>query len=260
MGKTALITGAAGGIGLAIAQRFARDGMSVVMADMKAETGEREAAGIRAQGGNALFVPCDTTDEAAVDALIARTEAFAGPPDVVVCSAGIAQGGKPFYETALADFEKVLDVNLIGPFLVGKAAANRMIALGRTGSIIHISSVGGVLGVANSPAYCVSKAGLTMLTKVMALALATKGIRVNAIGPGPTWSPLTRASLDEDATQMMLSRTPIGRFGDVEEIAGVAAFLASDDASYIIGQTIYADGGRLALNYVVPPAVSGGGT
>jgi len=108
---------------------------------------------------------------------------------------------------------------------------------------------GGVLAVAESPAYCVSKAGLGMLTKTMALALAPHGIRVNAIGPGPTTTPMT-ANLPPEAIDMMLSRTPLGRFGDATEMAGVAAFLASDDAGFVTGQTIYADGGRLALNYL----------
>jgi len=132
---------------------------------------------------------------------------------------------------------------------MGKAVARRMVEAQRPGVIIHISSVGAVLGVPESYAYCVSKAGLGMLTKTMALALAKHGVRVNAIGPGPTESPMT-AHLPEAVRKMMLSRTPLGRFGQAEEMAGVAAFLASDDASYITGQTIYADGGRLALNYV----------
>ena len=108
-----------------------------------------------------------------------------------------------------------------------------------------------MLGVETSPAYCTSKGGLSMLTKVMALAMARHGVRVNAIGPGPTWSPMTEAALDQPAIDMMLSRTPLGRFAEADEVAGVAAFLASEDASYVTGQTLYADGGRLALNYVM---------
>ena len=127
-----------------------------------------------------------------------------------------------------------------------------MIAAGRKGTVIHISSVGAVLAVADTPAYCVSKAGLGMLTKTMALALAPHGIRVNAIGPGPTVTPMTGALPDEAVARMLL-RTPLGRFGEAEEMAGVAAFLAGPDASYITGQTIYADGCRLALNYTMPP-------
>jgi NAD(P)-dependent dehydrogenase (short-subunit alcohol dehydrogenase family) len=248
----ALVTGAAGGIGLAIAQRYAADGMHVVMSDLPGSAGEAEAQAIRDQGGSAVFEACDATDEAAVDALVCRA-GDAGRLSVAVCSAGISKGGKPFHETPLEDFVAVLNVNLVGAFILGKAAANRMIADGTQGSIIHISSVGAVLGVETSPAYCTSKGGLGMLTKVMALAMAKHGIRVNAIGPGPTWSPMTRNSLDDAAVATMLSRTPIGRFAEAEEIAGVAAFLAGKDSSYVTGQTLYADGGRLALNYVVAP-------
>ena len=251
-GKVAIITGAAGGIGLAIAQRYARDGVRVVMTDLQAALGEQEAEAMRATGGWARFIACDTSDEAAVVALIETVETEVGPIKLAVCSAGISKGGQPFYDTSLEDFTKVLTVNLIGPFIVGKAVARRMIANGVRGSIIHISSVGAVLAVETSPAYCTSKGGLSMLTKVMALAMARHGVRVNAIGPGPTWSPMTEAALDQPAVDMMLSRTPLGRFAEADEIAGVAAFLAGEDSAYITGQTLYADGGRLALNYVVP--------
>jgi NAD(P)-dependent dehydrogenase (short-subunit alcohol dehydrogenase family) len=250
-GRIALITGAAGGIGLAIARRYAKDGMRVILTDLPGDQGEVEAGAIRQTGGWARFEGLDTTSESAVEALFDTVEAEVGPVEVVVCSAGISTGGVPFQEMPLEVFTQVINVNLFGPFIVGKAAANRMIASGTRGAIIHISSVGSVLGVETSPAYCTSKGGLGMLTKVMALAMAKHGIRVNAIGPGPTWSPMTHASLDQPAVDMMLSRTPMGRFAESDEIAGVAAFLASADSSYITGQTIYADGGRLALNYVV---------
>lgn len=252
-GKVAIITGAAGGIGLAIARRYARDGVRVVMTDLQAQLGEQEAEAIRAAGGWARFIACDTADEAAVEALAETVETEVGAIAVAVCSAGISKGGRPFYDTPLEDFTQVLSVNLVGPFIVGKAVARRMIASGVKGSIIHVSSVGAVLGVETSPAYCTSKGGLSMLTKVMALAMARHGVRVNAIGPGPTWSPMTHAALDQPAIDMMLSRTPLGRFAEADEVAGVAAFLAGEDSSYITGQTLYADGGRLALNYVVPP-------
>ena len=249
--KTALITGAAGGIGLAIARRYAADGARVVLSDVQEAQGRREAQALCDAGGRAAFIRCDTSDEAEVEALVEAAEQAFGAVDIAVCSAGISHATAPFYETNAADFERVLKINLVGPFLVGKAVARRMVAAGRQGTIIHISSVGAVLAVADAPAYCVSKAGLGMLTKTMALALAPHGIRVNAIGPGPTATPMTSA-LDAEAVARMLTRTPLGRFGEAEEMAGVAAFLAGDDASYITGQTIYADGGRLALNYVMP--------
>jgi len=255
-GKVAVITGAAGGIGLAIAQRYAADGARVVLTDVQADKGEAEAKALADQGLDACFRSLDAGDETQIEALIEDVEATLGPVEIAVCSAGMARATGVFYEAETADFEAVLKLNLIGPFLMGKAVARRMVAAGRRGSIIHISSVGAVLGVAESYAYCVSKAGLGMLTKTMALALAPHGIRVNAIGPGPTDSPMT-AHLPEAARSMMLSRTPLGRFGEASEMAGVAAFLASDDASYVTGQTIYADGGRLALNYVVDTKLNG---
>lgn len=249
-GKIAVITGAAGGIGLAIAQRYAADGACVVLTDVQADKGESEARAMTDQGLDASFLPLDAGDEAQIEALVERVEATLGPIDIAVCSAGTARATGVFYEAETADFEAVLKLNLIGPFLMGKAVARRMVKTGRKGSIIHISSVGAVLGVAESYAYCVSKAGLGMLTKTMALALAPHGVRVNAIGPGPTNSSMTD-HLTDAARAIMLARTPLGRFGEASEMAGVAAFLASDDASYVTGQTIYADGGRLALNYVV---------
>jgi NAD(P)-dependent dehydrogenase (short-subunit alcohol dehydrogenase family) len=254
-GKVAVITGAAGGIGLAIAQRYAKDGARVVLTDVQQDKGEAEARALANQGLDARFRQLDASNEAEIEALVEAIEVTLGPIDVAVCSAGIARATGVFYESDTAEFEAVLKLNLIGPYLMGKAVGRRMVAAGRKGSIINVSSVAAVLGVADSYAYCVSKAGLGMLTKTMALALAPHGVRVNAIGPGPTDSPMT-AHLPEDARRTMLSRTPLGRFGEASEIAGVAAFLASDDASYITGQTIYADGGRLALNYTVEPPAS----
>ncbi|QGZ96167.1 SDR family NAD(P)-dependent oxidoreductase [Terricaulis silvestris] len=250
-GKIAAITGGAGGIGLAIARRYAAEGAHAVILDLLEENGEREAAAIREAGGRATFLTLDAADEAAVNATIAQIEASIGPIDILVCSAGISGAPGPFYKTDKAEFERTLRINLIGPFLIGKAVAARMVEAKRKGSIINISSVGGQLGVAESWPYCTSKAGLDMLTKTMALALAPHGIRVNAIGPGPTESPMT-AHLPEAARDTMISRTPLGRFGTTEEMAGVALFLATDDAGFVTGQTIYADGGRLALNYVMP--------
>ncbi len=250
-GKVAAITGGAGGIGLAIAQRFAAEGAHVVILDLLDENGVREARALCDAGGKASFIRLDVGDEAAVNVTVVDIESSIGAIDILVCSAGIADAPGPFYATETAVFERTLRVNLIGPFLIGKAVAARMVDAKRAGSIINVSSVGGQLGVAESWPYCTSKAGLDMLTKTMALALAPHGVRVNAIGPGPTDSPMT-AHLPETARDMMISRTPLGRFGKVEEMAGVALFLATDDSGYVTGQTIYADGGRLALNYVMP--------
>jgi NAD(P)-dependent dehydrogenase (short-subunit alcohol dehydrogenase family) len=247
--KVAVITGAAGGIGLAIAQRFAAEGAVVVLTDIQAEKGEAEAAAI---GIRARFMQLDAANEAEVEALVARIEAEVGPVDIAVCSAGFAGPQNHFHESRIEDFEAVMRLNLYGPYLMGRAVCRRMVETGRTGSVINISSVGGKLGVAKSYAYCTSKAALDMLTKTMALSMAPHNIRVNAIGPGVTASPMTD-HLSAEARTVMLSRTPLGRLGETSEMAGVAVFLASEDASYVTGQTIYAEGGRLALNYVMDP-------
>ena len=149
-------------------------------------------------------------------------------------------------------------MNLKGAFLVGQAAARRMVAqvtAGKpAGSIVNMSSINAAVAIANQTPYCVSKGGIDQLTKVMALALAPHGIRVNAIGPGSIMTDILKAVATDQAAQApdTLARTPLGRIGEPDEIASIAVFLASPDASYVTGETIYADGGRLALNYTVP--------
>jgi NAD(P)-dependent dehydrogenase (short-subunit alcohol dehydrogenase family) len=152
-----------------------------------------------------------------------------------------------------------LRVNLKGAFLVGQAVARQMVRQGQeqgrgeAGAIVNMSSVNAVFAIANQVPYSVSKGGINQLTKVMALSLAEYGIRVNAIGPGSINTEMLAATMADSAARgRILSRTPMGRIGEPSEIAAVAAFLASDEASYITGQTIYADGGRLPLNYTVP--------
>ena len=179
-----------------------------------------------------------------------------GSLDILVNNAGIIHGAD-FLELAEADFDRVLRVNLKGAFLVGQAAARQMVAqvkAGRPpGAIINMSSINAEVAIPNHTPYCVSKGGLDQLTKVMALALAPYGIRVNAIGPGSIMTDILKAvATDQEAKRRLLSRTPLGRIGDPDEIAAIAVFLASQDASYITGETIYADGGRLALNYTLP--------
>ena len=249
--KIAVITGGAGGIGLAIAQRYSAEGATVVILDLLEAKAESEARALRDAGGKAHFFRIDVGDEADVNTCIAKIEAEVGPIDVLVSSAGIAGAPGPFYKTDATVFERTLRINLIGPFLIGKAVAARMVEAKRKGSIINVSSVGGEIGVAESWPYCTSKGGLNMLTKTMALALAPHGIRVNGIGPGPTESPMT-ADIPQATRDMMISRTPLGRFGTAQEMAGVAIFLATEDSGFVTGQTIFADGGRLALNYVMP--------
>jgi glucose 1-dehydrogenase len=252
--KVAIVTGAAHGIGLAIAKRFVAEGARVTIADVDRAAGEAAASAL----GHAKcrFVATDVGDAGAAENLVAETSRAFGDLDVLVNNAGIIHGAD-FLELKEADFDRVLRVNLKGTFLVGQVAARRMvdqIKAGKApGTIINMSSVNAVLAIPNHTPYCVSKGGVDQLTKVMALALAAQGIRVNAIGPGSIMTDILKAvATDKEAKRRLLSRTPLGRIGDPDEIAAVAVFLASDDASYVTGQTIYADGGRLGLNYTVP--------
>jgi glucose 1-dehydrogenase len=255
-GKTAVITGGAKGIGLACAERMAAEGANVVIADVDEATGETAADNLAQQGRDALFVHCDVSKKLDVRNLVTATLDAYGAVDILVNNAGIVAGGD-FLEVSEADFDRVLSVNLKGAFMVGQSIARQMVeqvnAGGKPGAIINMSSINAVFAIATQVPYTVSKGGMNQLTKVMALSLAPHGIRVNAIGPGSIMTDILKSvASDQEARQRILSRTPLGRIGDPAEIAAVAAFLASDDASYITGQTIYADGGRLPLNYTVP--------
>ena len=251
-GKLAIVTGGASGIGEAVCARFTADGARVVIADVN---GQKGAALAKSLGVSACFVKTDMSNTADIAALAQAASAL-GPVDILVNNAGIVHAAD-FLDLKAEDFDRVLSVNLRGAFLLGQAAARLMVervkAGGPAGTIINMSSVNAVFAIANQVPYSVSKGGISQLTKVMALSLAPHGIRVNAIGPGSIMTDML-ASVNNDpaAKNRILSRTPLGRIGQPEEIAAIAAFLASDDASYITGQTIYADGGRLPLNYVVP--------
>jgi glucose 1-dehydrogenase len=250
--KVAIVTGAARGIGLAIARRYVAEGARVTLADIDAAAGEAAARAL----GSARFLATDVGDAKSAEDVVAETCHAFGDLDILVNNAGIIHGAD-FLELAEADFDRVLRVNLKGAFLVGQAAARRMVAQVRAGkppgSIINISSINAVVAIANHTPYCVSKGGIDQLTKVMALSLAPYGIRVNAIGPGSIMTDILKAvATDKEAKRRILARTPLGRIGEPDEIASIAVFLASPEASYMTGETIYADGGRLALNYTVP--------
>jgi glucose 1-dehydrogenase len=254
-GKTAIITGGAQGIGLAIAGRYARDGANVVIADVNDEDGAAAETAL-AEIGKVRYLHCDVSKRLDVHNLVARTLDLHGDIDILVNNAGIVAGAD-FLDVKEEDFDRVLAINLKGAFLCGQAVARRMVeqvqAGGAPGAIINMSSVNAVFALPTQVPYTVSKGGLNQLTKAMALSLAPHGIRVNAIGPGSIMTNILRSvANDKAAMDRILTRTPLGRIGDPSEIAGIAAFLASPDSSYITGQTIYADGGRLPLNYTVP--------
>ena len=251
--KVTIITGAAQGIGLACAKRFIEEGAKVLLADINAEKGEASAQNLRNMGGDAHFIACDVGDKTKVDALIAGALSRYGRLDVMISNAAILHIAD-ILELEETEFDRVLRVNLKGYFLSGQAAAKQMVKQG-SGTIINMSSIQAKITNPNLLSYAVCKGGVKQLTIAMALALADKGVRVNAIGPGSIATDMVKTlTVDEAARQMIMSRTPMGRLGEPAEIASVAAFLASDEASYITGETINVDGGRLGLNYTVPIA------
>lgn len=253
-GKTAIVTGAAGGIGYAIAERFLREGARVVIADIDTARGTA-AEGDLSVLGEVRFVKADISKRLDVQNLLTATLDAFGDIDILVNNAGIVHGAE-FLDLKEEDFDRVLGVNLKGSFLTGQAVARYMVEKigkgGAPGAIVNMSSINAVFALPNQVPYSISKGGVSQLTKAMALSLAPHGIRVNAIGPGSIMTEMLAAvNADPAAKNRILSRTPMGRIGDPSEIASVAVFLASDDASYVTGQTVYADGGRLPLNYTV---------
>ena len=255
--KVALITGAAQGIGAACARRFAQEGAGIVLVDLNEDKGLPLARALGDEGYPAQFVRADVSSKSDVDAAVAATVARFGRIDILVNNAGITHAAE-FLDLEEKDFDRVIAVNLKSMFLMSQAVARLMIKQSwpdtSGGSIVNMSSVNAVLAIPNQVPYVISKGGINQLTKVSALALASYRIRVNAIGPGTILTELARAAVlnNEESRRKKLSRSPLGRCGEPEEVAAVAAFLASDDASYRTGQTIYPDGGRLALNYTVP--------
>ena len=239
-GRVCIVTGAAQGIGEACVRRFAAEGSKVVIADVDDVRGQALADGL-----GALYQHCDVGDKAQVDALVAQTLQAYGRIDVLVNNAGIFRAAD-FLEVTEADFDAVLRVNLKGSFLVGQAVARAMVATGG-GTIVNMSSVNGVLTIPTIASYNVSKGGINQLTRVMALALAEKNIRVNAVAPGTIATELARAAVltSEEAGARIMSRTPMRRLGEPEEVAEAVAFLLSDAASYMTGETVVVDGGYL---------------
>ena len=247
--RVCIVTGGAQGIGAACAQRFARENAKVIVSDVNDAVGKQQADSI---GGT--YIHCDVGNKAEVDALVKQVMAQHGRIDVLVNNAGIFKVAD-FLDIAEEDFDAVLRVNIKGAFLMGQAVAREMARQG-SGSIINMSSVNSVLAIPNLASYNVSKGGINQLTRVMALALADKGIRVNAVAPGTIATELAAKAVltSEEARQKIMSRTPLGRLGEPSEIAEVVAWLASDAASYITGEIVTVDGGRMTLNYTMPVA------
>jgi NAD(P)-dependent dehydrogenase (short-subunit alcohol dehydrogenase family) len=243
-GRVAAITGGALGIGRATARLFAEEGAVVALGDVQREAAETVAEEIRGRGGRAIALDLDVGDAAAVQAFVDRVVAEFGRLDVLFANAGIAHSA-PFLEHPEAQWHRVLRVNLTGVFLCGQAAARQMVRQGGGGRIIATASINGFRGVENLVGYNAAKAGVIELTRTMAVELARHRIQVNAIAPAQIDTRLTR-SLPEEARRRRVERIPMARFGEPEEVARAALFLASDEASYITGHTLAVDGGYLA--------------
>ncbi len=252
-GQVAVITGAAQGIGAACAERLSHDGAAVALWDVDDARGTALAADLVARGRRAIYRHCNVAVKAEVDAALASTLAELGRVDALINNAGIFKAAD-FLEITEADWDAVIDVNLKGAFLVGQAVARAMVATGG-GAIVNMSSVNSVMAIPSIASYNASKGGVNQLTRVMALALADHQIRVNAVGPGTIATELAAKAVlgSEEAKARIMSRTPMRRLGEPSEIADVCAFLVSSASSYMTGEIVYIDGGRLTLNYTVTP-------
>lgn len=250
-GKVVVITGGAQGIGRACAERFLSEGAKVVIADIDRARLDATAAKI-CTAETVLAVVADVAKKADLDAMIAAAVKTFGRLDVLVNNAGICPVAD-FLDFTEDQYDRTLAVNLRGAFFGTQAAGRQMIAQGRGGVIVNMSSINSGLANPSVAPYAISKGGMNQVTSTAAVALAPHGIRVCGVGPGTIATEIIKDAFTERAgMQAILARTPLGRLGEAEEIAGVVAFLASDDASYITGETIYPDGGRRILNYTVP--------
>lgn len=253
-GQVAIVTGAAQGIGAACAERLAQDGAAVALWDVDDARGAALAASLNARGRRAIYQHCNVADKHEVEAALAASLQAFGRVDALISNAGIFKAAD-FLDITEADWDAVIGVNLKGAFLVGQAVARAMVAAGTRGAIVNMSSVNGVMAIPGIASYNASKGGVNQLTRVMSLALADHGIRVNAVAPGTIATELAqKAVLGSDAAMArIMSRTPMKRLGEPSEIADVCAFLVSSAASYMTGEIVYVDGGRMTLNYTVAP-------
>lgn len=236
------MTGAASGIGQAVALRFAQEGASLVLADLN--PCDATQALIQDVGGTAIQQRVNTTLDTDCDAMIAAAVAEFGRVDTGVFAAGIRQDPVPFMDVAMADFERMIDINMFGVLRSARAVARQMLAQGQGGTIVNIASTAGKIPIPGSAPYCMAKAGLIMMTKVMALELAQTGIRVNAVAPGFTATPMWDVAAGSEEDKWAMSLTPMNRVGTPREQADACLFLACADSSYTTGQTLYSAGGQ----------------
>jgi NAD(P)-dependent dehydrogenase (short-subunit alcohol dehydrogenase family) len=250
-GRVAIVTGASQGIGAACAERLSQDGAAVALWDVDEVRGRALAERLLGLGARAIYLHCNVALKADVDAALAATLSTFGHVDALVSNAGIFRAAD-FLDITEADWDAVINVNLKGAFLVGQAVARAMSKTGG-GSIVNMSSVNAVMAIPSIASYNASKGGVNQLTRVMALALADHGIRVNAVAPGTIATELAQKAVltSEEGRARIMSRTPMRRLGEPSEIADVVAFLISSASSYMTGEVVFVDGGRLALNYTV---------
>ena len=261
--RVALITGGASGIGRACALRYAEEGASIVVADLNLDRAEAVAAEILAVGGQATAVEVDTTSGPSTQAMIAHAVAVFGKVDTSVAAAGIShadyvsredeeqygadrmsRGDLFIIDKAIESWQKVIDVNLTGVMLTNQAMAKHLVERRAPGALVSIASMAGVTALPGAGEYCVSKAGVWMLTKVLALELARFGIRANAVGPGYIKTPMSAAAANREAwVDARLAETPLRRLGEAVDIANACLYLASDEASFVTGEIIFPDGG-----------------
>ncbi len=242
----ALVSGSAQGIGYACAEALVELGYKIILSDINAQ-GLQDAA--KTLGGDCAAITCDMGDTDQISALFDEIEKDHGAVAALVNNAGVALPGD-FFETSLEDFKKVIDINLIGTYCALQRAAKGMVKNNIKGAIVNMSSINAVVAIPTIAAYCASKGGVMQLTKSASLALAPHNIRVNAVGPGSIdTAMLAGVNANPDAMKMVMSRTPLQRIGSAKEIADAVSFLISDKASYITGETLYVDGGRLGMNY-----------
>jgi len=248
---TAVVTGASRGIGRAVARRLSDDGWAVACAATTEANSGPVVDEIRAAGGEALPVAMAVQDRAAVDAGLDRAEAELGPLTLMVNNAGIA-GVTPFVDTDPDEFAQIVDINLVGVFHGSQSAARRMLAAGTRGGIIQLGSIAGITPFPKRLAYCASKAAVHQMTQVMALELAEHGIRVNCVAPGYIRTDMVQGLIDDGRLPEapLVNRIPMNDLGTVDDIANAVAFLASDQAAYVTGETMVVDGGWVSNGHI----------
>jgi NAD(P)-dependent dehydrogenase (short-subunit alcohol dehydrogenase family) len=242
-GRVAMVTGASAGLGRHFAGVLARAGAAVALAARRREKLDEAVREIAGAGGRAAAVVCDVADAQSVRAAVSAAEAELGPVDILVNNAGIAIS-KPMLEHSEAEWDRVVDTNLKGAWLLSRELAERWVAAGRGGRIVNIASLLALRPIRHVPSYCAAKAGLVHLTHTMAMELARKGITVNAIAPGYFETDMNRGFLRSEVGQALIARIPMGRAGEARDLDGALLLLVSDAGAYITGAVLPVDGGH----------------